>query len=502
MKIKNILILMPAFVGAVAFTGCKKDYLDAEPTEFATPEQIKKAVEKDPNLLSATIAGVYTSMYNTGTGGTTNHDDFGQKGWDIYADMLASDMVLGAISYGWYANVIRYLASVNYTLDQNYMPWRYYYRLGYNATYILDEFAVDKPTDDDAAKKLKRHIRGQAKAMRAYTYFYLTQFYAKGYGDGTAKILPIYKTYKGGNQPRSTTKEVYDFIIEDLTSAITDLVDFNRSSKEKINVDVAKGLLAYVLAARGTPADLAQVVSLTNDIIAKYPITTATETVAELDPDGLNINPGAGFNNVGTPSWIWGVDLTLSSGLDLVSWWGQVDVFTYSYAWAGNPKLIDAGLYAAIPNDDIRKNQFDGGYPVNKFFAPDRIEGGQRNVVTDYLYMRTDEFVLLNAETKARLGQDGPARDILKELVSKRGLDVSYIDALSGQALQDEIYLQTRIELWGEGKVYLAMKRLKHSVTRGANHLYFAGQTFAWDSQELTFPIPQAEILNNPLISQ
>jgi hypothetical protein len=42
--------------------------------------------------------------------------------------------------------------------------------------------------------------------------------------------------------------------------------------------------------------------------------------------------------------------------------------------------------------------------------------------------------------------------------------------------LKKEIYLQTRIEFWGEGKSYLAMKR-KATTTRGSNHLFFAGDS-------------------------
>ena len=94
--------------------------------------------------------------------------------------------------------------------------------------------------------------------------------------------------------------------------------------------------------------------------------------------------------------------------------------------------------------------------------------------------------------------QDDAARETLKKLLELRIADFSYVDALAGQALQDEIYLQTRIELWGEGKSYLAMKRNKATITRGENHLFFPGDSFSYDAEEMTFPIPQAEILNNP----
>lgn len=166
-------------------------------------------------------------------------------------------------------------------------------------------------------------------------------------------------------------------------------------------------------------------------------------------------------------------------------------------------------LYDAIRADDIRKNQFASPtaaslklQPINKFFDPARKAGGQRQVTTDLLYMRSDEFYLMNAEAKARLGQDGPAREALTKYLTPRITDVSYLSNLAGQALLNEIYLQTRIELWGEGKTYLAMKRNKATVTRGSNHLFEAGNSIPYNDDRMDFEIPQAEVLNNPNLNK
>ncbi|WP_276497692.1 RagB/SusD family nutrient uptake outer membrane protein [Pontibacter litorisediminis] len=525
---KNLYI-----IGAAALTltlsSCEKDFLDVKPSgNEISPEQLAEAAEKDPSLLNGNIAGLYSTMYNTGTGGTDlNHDDFGQKSWDMYMDFISSDMVLAGATYGWYEGVVRYQDTKDYTQTEGYMPWRYYYRIIFGANTVIDALGG---TDAEQTEPLQRHIMGQAKAMRAYAYFYLAQLYSKGYGTGSEKILPIYTNTQVPNQPKATSEEVYNLIVDDLTQSIEYLSDFNRTSKDQIDQTVAKGLLAYTLAARGTQADLQQVVTLTDELIAsKYRITNKGELFAQINPTtGVLTNPQSGFNNVATPSWMWGVDLTLANGLDLVSWWGQMDVFTYSYAWAGDPKTIDINLYKAIRANDYRKNWFDpegggleaayaeDGYeegdfdlmPLNKFFDPNRVIGGQRNVTTDYVYMRVEEMVLLNAEAHARLGQDAQAKDALKLLMQER-FDAeayaeyeTYLNGLGGQSLKDEILLQTRIELWGEGKTYLAIKRNKVNVTRGENHIFLPGQTFAWDSDELTFEIPQAEVLNNPVLNQ
>lgn len=490
MKLRNIILT--AISGSFLLAGCKKSFLETLPTEFTTPEQESRAVEQDPTLLNGNINGLYSAMFTVGIGGTTRHDDFGQKGVDIYSDMISSDMVLGAVNYGWYSGIARLRSTIDFTTSEDYIPFRYYYRIIYGANTVLDLLGGSDATPADGAKV----GFAQAKVMRAYGYFYLSQLYAKEYGDGSQKILPIYTTavQDSLNRPKRTAKEVWDLMVSDLTQAIGYLDGYSRKTKDQVDVYVAKGLLAYVLAARGTPQDWAQVESLTQDIMARYPKTTA----AELVYNGTNLSV-AGFNNVATPSWMWGVDITLSQGLDLISWWGQVDLYTYSYAWAGDPKIIDQGLYDQIRSDDIRKSQFDSDLmPVNKFFDPGRKPGGQRQITTDLLYMRSDEFYLLNAEAKAHQSKDGEARDVLKSFLSNRISDLTYIDLLSGQDLLNEIYLQTRIELWGEGKSYLAMKRNKATITRGDNHLYEAGNSFQYNDPRLTFVIPQAEVLNNP----
>ena len=169
---------------------------------------------------------------------------------------------------------------------------------------------------------------------------------------------------------------------------------------------------------------------------------------------------------------------------------------------------MDDKLYAQIRTNDLRKKQFttvDDAelLPANKFFAPDRTIGGQRKVVTDYVYMRVDEFYLLAAEALAKLGQDAQAKTIYKELLKLRypeataATDIAYVDALTNAQLQDDIYLNTRIELWGEGKSYLAMKRNQKTVTRGTNHLELKNGTFSYDDVKVKFAIPQNETINN-----
>lgn len=496
---KNKFLYIAGLSFAILSSSCSKEFLEQTPTDVISAKDLEEAVNKDPGLLSGNIAGLYTTMINTGTGGTTGHDDFGQKGYDIYSDMLSGDLALMGINFGWYSGFSRLTSTIDFTSNVNYIPWRYYYRLIFAANTVIDALGGNDAVPEGTATK---HIMGQAKAVRAYAYFYLANLYSReGYGTGQEKILPLYLTTTVPNQPKSTSEMIYNQIVADLTIAIDYLKDFQRTSKDQVNKYVAESLLAYALAARGTNQDLQQVITLTDDVInnSGHPLTTRKQVVANLDETGKLLNPESGFNDVNTASWIWGVDLTQEIGLNLISWWGQMDVFTYSYAYVGDKKGIDESLLKLIPNNDIRKKQFFSDYTArNKFFAPARTLGGTRYATMDYVYIRADEMVVLNAEAKARLNRDQEAITSLKRLLDLRLDDTNYLTSLSGQALKNEILKQTRIEFWGEGKSYLSMKRNKLSVKRGTNHLDHVGTVFPFNADEITLDIPQAEILNNP----
>lgn len=275
---------------------------------------------------------------------------------------------------------------------------------------------------------------------------------------------------------------------------------------------VAEGLLAYVYGAMGNNDEMTR---LALDIVehSGYPLTTRKETYYD-----AATKQGGGFNDLNTPSWMWGLDILAENNITEVSWWSQVDIFTYGYADADEIKAIDDRLYGQIRANDLRKKQFDDNdvdpdpslnnrhRPVNKFFAPGRTRKGQMVVTTDYLYMRVDEFYLLAAEGLAKQGNEDRAKELYKQLLTLRypeataAADVAYVDSLTGTALLDDIYLNTRIELWGEGKTYLALKRNKRSVTRGNNHIQYNGETFQYNDPKITLLIPEDEVNNNPNI--
>ncbi len=477
--------------------GCSEEFLDpVRNTQVITDIDFAENADLNPKLIAGTLDGIGAFMIEPAGVTGTRHYDLGQKGVDIFLDILSGDMALSANSYGWYQNTANLVATVDFTREENRIIWEYYYKIVSTANNVIQSFGGNdaQPQNADA-----RHALAQAKAYRAYAYFYLTQIFQRAY-DPAQEILPFYDL--DTNSPAKVqASQVFARITDDLNSAIALLDDYSRDQKHKIDKYVAKGLLAYTYAAMGNYADAK---TLSDEIVDAnvYPLTTT----GQLAYPGA----GSGFNDVNSASWMWGYDITAEMGHQLLDWWGQIDYFTYSYAWAGDRKSIDNGLYASIPAIDVRKTQFGTTgltalMPINKFFDPGRTAGGQQTVTTDYIFMRIEEFYLLSAEAAARTGNEAAAKTRLKALLNSRlggtANTDAYVDPLTGQALIDAIYLQTRIELWGEGKSYLALKRNQATVTRGTNHVFRSGQSFLYDIDDMSFQIPQTEFNNNSSIS-
>lgn len=493
---KNVIYLM--LVATLAFSfGCEEDFLEpTRDTSILTDVGITDAAGLNPAIIEGNLTGISGFMIEPGGAlGTNRHYDLGQKGVDIWTDITCGDAALSASAFGWYNNTSNLLTQVDFTREENEIIWNYYYRIISIANSVISTSGGDNPDASLAPNTLR--INAQAKAFRAYSYFYLAQLYQTAY-DPAEPILPFY-TVDVVSSAKVEASLVYDQMVSDLLFAIDNLSGYTRAAINEIDQSVAQGLLANVYASMGNYSDAK--VQADAVIASGYPLATA----------GALAFPGAGsgFNDVSSPNWIWAFDLTADLAHQLLDWWGQMDYYTYSYAWAGDTKSVDDLLFSQIPANDIRSTQFGTGaaalQPINKFFDPGRTPGGQFVITTDLLFMRVEEFYLLSAECAAKTGNEAAAKARLQELLAIRlgsaAAATTYLAPLSGAALTDEVYLQTRIEMWGEGKSYFAMKRNQATVTRGTNHVFRAGESFMHDSDEMSFQIPENEIINNPNIS-
>ena len=83
----------------------------------------------------------------------------------------------------------------------------------------------------------------------------------------------------------------------------------------------------------------------------------------------------------------------------------------------------------------------------------------------DWPFMRVEEMILIQIEGLAKSGSPSAARTMLEDFV-RTYRDPSYSADAGGRSLEDEIWFQRRVELWGEGFSNSDTRRLGKPLVR------------------------------------
>ncbi len=478
---KKILVVLSC--GMLFLTSCKKDFLNTAPASGTfTADQAREIASSSPasalKLQDASIKGIYAFMRQWNSLGSGNHDDFGQKAVDMGLDLMTEDMV--QTSHHW--------MGFDYLLDNReetyrrpLFLWNFYYKIIFNVNNLIDQIPG---TVTDAELK---SIRGQALALRAYSYHYLVRMFQKKYkGNENALGVPVYTGPGFEGKPRNKVSEVYSQIVADLNEAVGLLQGWARPSKEQIDQKVAYSFLANVYLDM---ENWSEAESAANKARQGYTLMSAAQYQD-------------GFADISNPEWMWGQVITSQTTTIYASFFSQMDNTSPGYAGAlAIYKLIDKKLYDQIPTGDVRKLVFNDvaktintklpAYAQLKFKDPGGFTG-------DYIFQRVAEMYLIEAEAQARQGKTAQAQQTLFDLISKR--NPGYVKSTAtGTALIDEIWLQKRIELWGEGRAYFDLKRLDKGIDRrNSNHRADAVLVVPAGDVKWTYKIPLREFESNP----
>lgn len=502
-KIYHYIAFLLIGFSLATFTSCD---LDTEPTDKTTKDQIFTSVK------GAYIAldGIYRLTYKTGWGTSRTDDAFGILSTGIFGDAMGEDFVIAEKGSGWFSDDYQYLEKDNYTKGtyRAYTTWNFYYKLISEANYILanvtDATAGDKADIDN--------VLGQAYAIRAYSYFYLIQFYQKTYiGNQNAPGVPIYTeptTAETKGKPRGTVQDVYNLIDEDLIKAL----DYLKNAKKQIDKSHIDYYVANVIKAKVA--------------LVKNEWSTAESAAKEaLNKPGLSLASASditkGFNNADMAGVMWAAKIIEDQTTTWASFASHMDASIAYYAKRSR-KCIGNWLYDQIPENDARKKWWKGklnsdastgperSYNQLKFFVADK-----KSTRSDYIYMRAEEAILILAEAQCRQQKYAEARNTLQKLGDVRNpnyaaklailtdSDVqSFASTGTVTTLLDEILLQRRIELWGEAGRYFDIVRLKKGFSRtwaGNNHVFdlAAKNTTDPNWNGFVMSIPQAELIAN-----
>lgn len=465
-------------ISLLSVASCSKDFMDKEPESYISDKQASTSAAAGMGTLRGILAGL-RSHGITGYGG---HEDYGHKSMLSISELMGNDMVMNNLTWnGFYYNFTGRVTNSSRT----HMPWFTYYIQIKNANIIIN--LVDVNTASQEAIQ----IRAQALALRGYFHLMLARFYAPTYlGNETALSIPI--NTGEVSKVRNTNQEVYNQIVNDLTEAIGYLDGYVRSTRELIDKQVAQAFLAEAYLEMGRYAEAA---TTAKEAREGYALLTESEWKN-------------GFYNINQAETMWGADINSELTSFYANFFSHFDNTNVGYAEGGNI-AVDKRLYDAMADTDYRKSMiisagggtFEGvNYPAYtslKFrdLTESKTEG-------DYIYLRSSLMYYIESEALARSGNEPQAQQVLHEITSAR--DSGYVRSTkTGQELIDEIILQKRIEMWGEGYAFFDLKRLGKDVVRdysGSNHATFGKVNFTAGSANFLLQIPEAEVNANPSI--
>lgn len=509
MKLNKILGLGVIGLAMATVTSCSDDYLDAVNHRTLDTETTAEIMEQDPSFIDSYVSGIWSWMVTYGTT-STSHDDYSMMSILHSTDMAAEDMTM--FSSSWH-NYDYEMTNRNYNYRRVNVNWTTLYTMVNKANEIISFFEED-PQDVTLKGAL-----GNAYAVRAYANLYLIQLFQQPTVANEAGELSINRelpgiplvvtTTEGYTQEeidslsdRNTVGEVFDAIEADITKAIDLLEGYNRPNKNTINKAVAQGIAAryYLLNRQWDKA-----AEMANAARAEFPVMSG-----DAESNGIR----DGFMDVNNTEWMWGFDHSSETSTIYASFFSHISNLAPGYSgilYTG--RGIDARLYSNLSDTDYRKmywfNDAEGksqstavaSEEASAWKMPYAIlkYGWDGAWTMDYLWMRGSEMVLIEAEALARQGKGDAAATVLKELMAQR--DPSWDKAVVSV---EDVYMQRRLELIGEGFAYFDLKRMRKGVDRsyeGNNHLDGYAITVSADDPVWTYQIPQREIQENIYIS-
>lgn len=519
-------IYSAAVVAALALTASScTESMDTEPQGSTLT---KEELESNASSLDGLVKGMYSNMIEaeaiTSWFGATRHYDFGYASTMLMMDNAGQDEVSPNSGYNWYSNNLRFNDRTDKS-DITYFLWNQQYKNISQANAIIS--ATESSYKDNSAAAA---ARGKALAMRAFCYLNLAQMYQFTYkGHEDALCVPIVKetttAEQASDNPRATVKDVYDFIMDDLNNAVTLLDGASRSGKADIDQQVAYGIRAR--------AELV----MQNWKAAAEDAAKAAEGYTPLSRAAA-AQPG--FNDISASNWIWGVDVNETSDIvqtGILNFPSMMSSFTgngYSPTFAY--RAINSKLWNEIPSTDVRKGWWldskfnspdvDSNYVINtgkqvyvfsstskdddhlfalwkvpylnvKFGAYQNKYGNETNAC-DVPLMRVEEMILIQAEAKAMSGDVAGGKKILEDFV-RTYRDPDYTcNATTAEGVQEAVWFQRRVELWGEGFSYFDIMRLKKPIDRrGANYESSVTYNIPAESKIMLWIIPEDEVNNN-----
>jgi hypothetical protein len=438
-KMKKITYLLFSGLSLLAVACDKK--LDIEPQQSIS-ETI--ALNTDANV-KLVLLGAYDNMSQEGVYGGNLFRD---------AELSGSD---GELRWVGTFNDPRDI--FNHTMDAGNLDgentWSQAYATINSCNNVLSALAVVNEVD-------RTRVEGEARFIRAATYYELVRLYGKTYEPGGANtqlgVPLVTEPTRGVGETsfvtRASVGEVYEFVHDELHTAYDLLPEENDVYANKY---VAAAVIARMHLSRGEydeSLQFAQIVTNSGyySLLPQYADNWNQDDNTEESIFAMQVSDQDGDNELVTF-----FSIPAFGGRD-----GDIEI---------QQKHLD--LYDPA---DARLALFYEGSGAMR-------TGKWRDQYKNIPVIRLAEMYLISAECKSRLGDN--ADDEYNAIHTRAGLSPK-----TGVTLED-ILLERHLELAFEGQRIHDIKRLKGTVD-GLN----------WDDNKLVFPIPARELEANKSLEQ
>jgi len=354
------------------------------------------------------------------------------------------------------------------------------------------------PLLDKADQSLRDRLTGEAKFMRAFTYFTLVRCFGG---------VPIVDHVPDGGSDadnamlltRKTKEEVYAFIEQDLQDAIAALPD--KSVYTGKDVGRASKGAAYALLAKvclyqkkwQQVVDNCNMVtgySLTPNFADIYKVSGENNQESIFEIQGLGGQGKPGIQQYsqtqgarGAGGWGWGFNTPSQSLVDAYNAEGDTVRRDATIIFRGST-LYDG---REVPNT-VENPYYNYKAYSSNFSGDDDSDANIR-------YLRYAEVLLMKAEAMNELGQTGAAIPFLNQVRNRA--NIGNTSASSQSAVRVAIWKERRLELAFEHDRWFDLIRTGQAESAMAAN----GKTFVVGKNEV-FPVPQSFIVEAKGLSQ
>lgn len=348
----------------------------------------------------------------------------------------------------------------------------------YNMIYMTNAFLEGIAFAENITPEVKNRLAGEAKFIRAFTYFYLTNLY----GDVPLVLGTDYQ--ENELVKRASQEEVYSQILLDLQEAVELLTAVYGNGRLQVNKHAAMAMLARVYLYEEN-WQLAE--EFSSQVIAH---NASYDLLENLDDVFLANSREA----------IWQISPSGRGAAAIHTNEGNVFIINPVFSFFASVQLVDDFVGSFSEQDKRLVNWIGYNEGMDAYFPfKYKIWNSNEQPIREYsMVLRLAEQYLIRAEARARQNNLAGAIEDIDMIRSRAGLELlaDIIPEIGKEELLDEIMEQRNKELFSEwGHRWLDLKRT-------GRYEEILGNDPLWEVTDLLYPIPAEERMKNPNLTQ